>query len=156
VVIEGWGQLLLFVLLGLLLFALPGVLPADAATRSGFVLAILFGIWPLSGFLIWLPTLAEGRVALQQVKALDEELSELGRKEEAASAPAFGDGWQRLELVGVVHAYHREAEEGGFVLGPLDLTLSRGTILFLVGGNGSGKTTLAKLLLGLYVPEAGE
>jgi putative ATP-binding cassette transporter len=156
VVIEGWGQLLLFALLGLLLFALPGILPLDAPTRSGFVLAILFGIWPLSGFLIWLPTLAEGRVALQQVKALDEELSEAGSNDEAASRPAFGEGWQRLELAGVVHAYHREGEEGGFVLGPLDLTLSRGSVLFLVGGNGSGKTTLAKLLIGLYAPEAGD
>jgi putative ATP-binding cassette transporter len=31
-----------------------------------------------------------------------------------------------------------------------------GELLFLVGGNGSGKTTLAKLLTGLYAPEAGE
>jgi putative ATP-binding cassette transporter len=28
-------------------------------------------------------------------------------------------------------------------------------LVFLVGGNGSGKTTLAKLLTGLYIPEAG-
>ena len=31
-----------------------------------------------------------------------------------------------------------------------------GELVFLIGGNGSGKTTLAKLLVGLYVPEAGE
>ena len=31
-----------------------------------------------------------------------------------------------------------------------------GEIVFIVGGNGSGKTTLAKLIVGLYIPEAGE
>jgi putative ATP-binding cassette transporter len=41
------------------------------------------------------------------------------------------------------------------MLGPIDFTLYSGELLFLTGGNGSGKTTLAKILTGLYVPEAG-
>ena len=41
-------------------------------------------------------------------------------------------------------------------LGPIDLTLDAGELLFLVGGNGSGKSTLAKLITGFYVPESGE
>ena len=39
---------------------------------------------------------------------------------------------------------------------PIDLTLSPGELVFIVGGNGSGKSTLAKLITGLYVPDAGE
>src|SRR5206468_2930714 len=61
-----------------------------------------------------------------------------------------------LELVGVVHGYRREGEVEGFTLGPVDLTLRPGELVFLAGGNGSGKTTLAKVLTGLYAPEAGE
>ncbi len=41
------------------------------------------------------------------------------------------------------------------MLGPLDLEFRRGEVLLLVGANGSGKTTLAKVLTGLYPPEAG-
>ncbi len=48
------------------------------------------------------------------------------------------------------HAYRREGEPRGFHLGPLDLTLRPGEIVFIAGGNGSGKTTLAKILTGLY------
>jgi putative pyoverdin transport system ATP-binding/permease protein len=44
---------------------------------------------------------------------------------------------------------------GGFSIGPLDLTINRGETIFLVGGNGSGKTTTLKLLTGLYVPQSG-
>ena len=38
----------------------------------------------------------------------------------------------------------------------LDLTLPRGGILGFLGPNGAGKTTSLRILLGLYVPDAGE
>lgn len=40
-------------------------------------------------------------------------------------------------------------------LGPLDLTITAGTSLAIVGNNGSGKTTLVKLLCRLYEPTTG-
>jgi putative ATP-binding cassette transporter len=61
-----------------------------------------------------------------------------------------------VELSGITHAYRKEGEDQSFMLGPLDLKLSPGEILFITGGNGSGKTTLAKILVGLYVPQSGE
>jgi len=42
-----------------------------------------------------------------------------------------------------------------FALGPVNLTITRGETLFIVGENGCGKTTLIKLLLGLYSPNQG-
>jgi putative ATP-binding cassette transporter len=42
-----------------------------------------------------------------------------------------------------------------FSVGPIDLEINKGEILFIIGGNGSGKTTLAKLMAGLYVPDEG-
>ena len=44
----------------------------------------------------------------------------------------------------------------GDVLQQIDLTLSPGEVIALVGENGSGKTTLIKLLCRLYDPSAGE
>ena len=40
------------------------------------------------------------------------------------------------------------AERGGFRLGPIDLTVSRGDRLLLAGANGTGKTTLLAAMLG--------
>ena len=64
--------------------------------------------------------------------------------------------WTTVELRGVAHGYYRETENSRFTLGPIDLKLTPGELVFITGGNGSGKTTLAKLLIGLYKPEAGE
>ncbi len=50
---------------------------------------------------------------------------------------------------------HPPAEEKGFLLGPINLSLQPGEITYIVGGNGSGKSTLAKLITGLYTPQNG-
>jgi putative ATP-binding cassette transporter len=61
----------------------------------------------------------------------------------------------RLELRGIVHHYPGSTDDSRFTLGPVDLTVRQGEILFIVGGNGSGKTTLGLVMLGLYEPESG-
>ncbi len=42
-----------------------------------------------------------------------------------------------------------------FLMGPVNLSIRQGEVLFIVGGNGCGKSTLLKLLTGLYFPLAG-
>jgi zinc transport system ATP-binding protein len=44
---------------------------------------------------------------------------------------------------------------GRQILSGVDLTVSRGEIVTLIGLNGSGKSTLARILLGLLQPDAG-
>ena len=66
-------------------------------------------------------------------------------------------GFRSITLSQVSYTYHSPNEdEEGFHLGPIDLQVSPGEVLFIVGGNGSGKTTLAKILTGLYTPHSGE
>lgn len=155
---NSWGQALFFILIGLILFvshSLPGV---NTQTLIGYTLVILYMMTPLQMILTLIPTFANASVAMQKVEKLGLTLHEsAGSEEQEASVPSVtGPAWRGLELVGVTHTYQREGEPGGFTLGPIDLKLEAGELLFITGGNGSGKTTLAKLLLGLYVPEEGE
>jgi putative ATP-binding cassette transporter len=55
----------------------------------------------------------------------------------------------------VCYAFPAPPSATPFALGPIDLTIEAGKLVFIVGENGSGKTTLVKLLLGLYEPQAG-
>jgi putative ATP-binding cassette transporter len=91
-----------------------------------------------------------------------ERIEELGltltatKHEELTSITSTSTAWRQLELIDVTHSYRRDGATTDFQLGPINLTLSPGELIFLIGGNGSGKTTLIKLLMGLYEPESGE
>jgi putative ATP-binding cassette transporter len=149
-----WGQFLLFVVLGVLLFGGASLGIVNRQILDGFILAVLFLIGPLQGILGQLPQISRANIALQKIERLGLTLAESGL--EATAAEAVPAGWRRLELRGVTHVYPRPEKDEVFTLGPLDLALSPGELVFITGGNGSGKTTLAKLLVGLYPPESGE
>jgi putative ATP-binding cassette transporter len=153
---RSWGQVLVFVLLGLLLFMRPSVLALDQNVLTGFVLTLLFLTTPLEVILNALPTLSRAKVAAGKVQALGLSLAANATEPAGALTAVSGMRLDRLELSGVTHTYFREREDENFVLGPIDLKFNPGDLVFLIGGNGSGKTTLLKLITGLYVPEAGE
>jgi putative ATP-binding cassette transporter len=151
-----WGQVLLFLLIGVVLFALPRYGNFDGAVITGSTLAILFLMGPLSATLSLFPALTRANVSLKKVEQLGISLQKQ-KEPDGAGAPALPKaGWSSIELAGVTHAYHNEREEENFTLGPIDLTFRPGEVVFIIGGNGSGKTTLVKLITALYTPEAGE
>jgi putative ATP-binding cassette transporter len=152
-----WGQLLVFVVIGLLIFSLAGWISADRAVLSGFTLSVLYLMTPLQVIMNTLPNMGRASVALHNVEELGLSLTPSKTENYAdekllASVPL----WESIELSDVTHTYQREGEESPFILGPVNLTFRAGELVFLTGGNGSGKTTLAKLMIGLYTPEAGE
>jgi putative pyoverdin transport system ATP-binding/permease protein len=151
-----WGQALVYVVLGLLVFVLPRFQPMDARTLLGFAVILFQLMTPLEMLMNALPQFGRAAASARAVEELGIALETERREREAADEAAARPDWGRLELRGVTHAYRRENEAESFLLGPIDLALSPGELVFLVGGNGSGKTTLAKLLVGLYAPESGE
>jgi putative ATP-binding cassette transporter len=155
-VVGGWTRLLFLLCIGLVVFALPRWYAIDPRALTGATLTLLFALSPLEQVLGTLPLLARARVALRKVEDVGLSLGAAGSEAEAEAPADTAPPWDRLELRGVTHSYRREQEDEAFVLGPVDLHLAPGEVLFLVGGNGSGKTTLAKLLTGLYLPEEGE
>jgi len=153
---QSWSHLLYFALIGLILFLVPTLGAFDKPTLTGYVITTLYLMGPLAGVLTSLSMFGRARVALEKVQALGISLGQHSTEECPLDQQANTHAFERLELSGVVHAYHREQEDDNFVLGPIDLSFRPGELVFLVGGNGSGKSTLAKIITGLYLPEAGE
>lgn len=155
IVAQNWSQLLFFTLIGLILFLLPRVEHISPHALTGYVVATLYLMGPLSGVLGNLSIFGRASAALRKVNDLGLALQTSVIDDTPATRvpPARFD---RMELVNVTHAYRREKEDHPFMLGPINLTFRSGEMVFLVGGNGSGKSTLAKIITGLYAPEAGE
>ncbi|MEM7712209.1 MAG: cyclic peptide export ABC transporter [Cyanobacteria bacterium P01_A01_bin.68] len=151
----GVGNLLFFLLVGLLLFALPRIAAISPGILSAYILTVTYLMLPMQSILDKLQALSKATVALQKIERMGLVLA--GNKENyIESKKADIKTFSKIELKQVVHAYPGEDKESRFSLGPVDLSFKPGEIIFIVGGNGSGKSTLAKLITGLYIPEAGE
>lgn len=170
-----WGNILFYLVIGAVLFLLPYVseaasglaeivgmklkgLPISFEIRSetirGYCLTVLYMMSPLAILMDGLPALAAGNIALKKTEALGCDVME---SEPEKSEPILPYSHSAvLKFSGVTHRFVREGEDSPFTLGPFDLALHPGEVVFLTGGNGCGKTTLAMLLVGLYLPEQGE
>jgi putative ATP-binding cassette transporter len=146
------GELVYFVSIGVLLFALPRWLTMPPGTLAGAVITLLFMSPSLIEALHFLPHVSQARIALNKIQRLEKKLPEEGTREGAAFA---SHQTLHLELQSIQHRYKSE-QDRHFVLGPLDLSIQGGEIVYVVGGNGSGKSTLAMILLGLYRADEGE
>ncbi|KRR11254.1 cyclic peptide transporter [Bradyrhizobium jicamae] len=152
------GTMLFFVVIGVALTLRPFLWPdSPAAVSSGFVLVLLYMRGPIDQVIGILPSLGRAQVAMRRIADLSEQFST--PEQDLLVAPSTApDGSRRIEAIelrGVSYGFRAVPGSEPFVLGPIDLHVRRGDIVFIVGENGSGKTTLIKLLLGLYAPHGG-
>ena len=152
---EGWAQLAFFGFIGCVLFVIPAFHELGPSTQAGIVLVVLYLNSPLDVLMTWLPTLGRARASLSKIESLFPVLDACAKSEGPARRALDGPPCNELRLEGLAYEYPPEPDAAGFVLGPLELALRPGEIVFLAGGNGSGKTTLVKLLSGLYPPSSG-
>jgi putative pyoverdin transport system ATP-binding/permease protein len=153
---QNWSHFLFFALIGLILFLLPEISHLSAKTLTGYVVTTLYLMGPLAGVMSSLSLFGRANVALEKVNKLGVSLAQGSTEVCAIDQNQTEITFENLELVNVMHSYHRETEDSHFSLGPINLRFRPGELVFLVGGNGSGKSTLAKIITGLYVPESGE
>lgn len=152
---SSWTHVLYFLFIGMILFALPDLQHVSLATLSGFTVTALYIRAPINILLDAHPIFKRATISLEKVEELGLTFSNFAA-EGAAAAELSAGPWGRIDLAGVTHEFYHERDDRRFALGPVDLTIYPGEIVFVVGGNGSGKTTFAKLLTGLYSPAGGE
>ena len=151
--VNSWAQTLVFVLMGLIVFVPYAWIKLEPLQLTAFILILLFMIGPLLIVMSSVPAFSKAKIALDKLAELDLSLDKFAAEAEAEDTKTAATDWGTLTLSQVKHSYGDG--DHTFVLGPVDLNLRAGELVFLTGGNGSGKTTLAKMITGLYVPEAG-
>ncbi|MCQ9427298.1 cyclic peptide export ABC transporter [Pseudomonas sp. LJDD11] len=156
VVAKTFGSMLFFVVIGLAL-AFQAYWPnADKSVMSGFVLVLLYMKGPLEHLIGTLPIISRAQIAFRRIAELSEQFSSPEPHLLLQDKQSKPRTIQSLELRDVQYAFPAVEGNEPFRLGPVNLHIEQGEIVFIVGENGCGKTTLIKLLLGLYPPHKGE
>ena len=151
-----FASFMVSLLLFAVVFTVPVVVDESGPRIHELATAVLFLFGSVGELATTVPVLGRFDASVSNLYDLEERLDR---------AVAVADGlppveglreFKRIELEGVRFRYVDDAKQTTFTVGPIDLTLHGGELLFIVGGNGSGKSTLLKLLTGLYRPDAGQ
>lgn len=143
-----------YIILGAIVFVLPSIVEAESQVINELSSAVLFIFGPIGMIVGAVPVLQRANVAAQNIRILEESL----RNEVAESTDPSGPAIVSEKIIEMKNAYYYYKDKDGkitFPVGPVDLTIHKGEMLFIIGGNGSGKSTMLKMLTGLYVPDEG-
>ncbi|MCM3439298.1 cyclic peptide export ABC transporter [Metabacillus halosaccharovorans] len=151
------GELLFVLVIGCVVFVFPEIFKQmDQIMLSNYVFVFLYMTGPVNQLLDSVPHFAQIRVSWDRIKQMNKELNSL--EEYPTDGHNFnGSESVQLRLNDVTYSYNgaNDITHSSFEVGPINYEFRSGTIVFITGGNGSGKSTFAKLLTGLYEPDAG-
>lgn len=151
---NNYGGLMSFFAIGGLAFVYLNYHPITNSEITAAVMVLLYVTGPMAVLLNFTPQIARTRIALRKIKNLYGELPDENIPDAAAPLPE----WETYRLRAVRYRHRGAADVNGreFEVGPIDLDIRRGEILFITGGNGSGKSTLMKLISQHYRADSGE
>lgn len=143
-----YGSVFVIVYLGYAALALP------QATVVPFVIGALFLSGPIAFIVSAARQVGVGTASLRHLQRVGLDLARETAKRTPDAAAAPLDAWECIRLDNVSYSYAGDAESR-VALGPVDLEVRRGEMVFIVGGNGSGKSTLLLVLSSLLTPHTG-
>lgn len=165
-----FSQTAFYLLLGTMVFVVPILTSGYSDEVQKSTTAVLFIIGPISGLIGSIPIFENASAAAEAIMDLERHLKKLsgveietdeeGRPVNETGTPA-SSRYAKFKTIELRKAVFRYDPPNGdptdsFSIGPIDLTITRGEVLFITGGNGSGKSTLLRVLTGLYPLHEGQ
>jgi len=151
-----FAQAFFYILLGTMVFIVPALDQAVLTNVAKITAIILFIIMPLGDAVGTFEVVNRATVAVKNLTNLEQKLREnTYTPQHDNSVQKVFANFKQLTFKDLFFSYNDDKGKNQFRIGPIDLNVNRGEIIFIIGGNGSGKSTLIKLLTGLYRPESG-
>ena len=150
-VANSYGDLLFFFAIGAIAFVFVNYHEISSTDLMAVVMVLLYITGPIAIILNTLPRMSMAAISLRKIEKILGELPEQNEVER----PLRHRDWHALSFVGAGYQHRSDQAHDGFTVGPLDFTIRKGEVTFIVGGNGSGKSTLCKMLSLHYPPANG-
>lgn len=144
----------LYFVIAAIMFVLPALGILERSDVIAYVVVILFISGPINNIINLQQAYTRFMVANTRIKRFKSDFQL--DTEDAEKNLIVDNNFQSIEFKDVCFAYENKDDEEMFALGPVNLEINKGEVLFIVGGNGSGKSTFINVLTGLYKPSIGE
>ena len=151
---EAWSMAVLYGAIFLIVYLGYALLGLTQDTVIHFVIGAVFLGGPV-GFIVSAGRqVAVGTASLRHLERMGLDTADETPETSSAAGPHARDDWSQIRMQDVCYSYpgHADAKP---TIGPVDLAIARGEMVFIVGGNGSGKSTLLLLLSSLIAPQQG-
>ena len=157
------GSMVYFLLIGFVSFYFDRIFLLEDSVKTAYLLLLVFLYSPLVGLVTTVPSITRALISVRCVTEIKSCLSNNLEKSCKILPHASFDAsvqWKTITFKRVSYSYASDSNfsddsESVYKLGPVDLTITAGDLIFVTGGNGSGKSTLGKLLTGIYLPTHG-
>ena len=141
-----FGETTFNLMMGFVVFVVPVYAPTVSAELVKISAALLFMATPIFGLMQSLTMLRAAEAAAGRMMSLAGELEALVESGSEGPVEQASTDFNEIRMEGVEFTFPAPAGEKPFTLGPLDVSIRRGEVIFVTGGNGSGKSTFIKLL----------
>ena len=148
----GHGRVLVYTLLPILVFVIPSISEVHTDNIYKVSSTILFITGPIAIIINVIPVLNRVHLSIDELIDLEKEMDSAINNESQNNDCCFPD-FNEITMQNLSFSYPEHTSD--FVAGPFNEKITKGELLFIVGGNGSGKSTYLKLLTGLYYPDKG-
>lgn len=145
---------------GIVVFIFPlliGKVNVNDLRQLLFIVFYLVG--PFGIIMNSIPSITQIRVNLKRINTLTKDLEQNAEIAPQSVLPE-NKKYTKIQLK-QVQFHYTENQTGSnpgeieFTLGPIDMEVGTGEIVYITGGNGSGKSTLGKIMTGLYQIQEG-
>ncbi len=152
-----FSEVFLYILLGSIIFIIPHFIPEKNSEVIKIVATTLFIIGPLTMTSALIPTISKASIAAKSLYDLELILDKNQKNlvQPIEKAEPIKSNFNTIELKKLEFHYLDKDKSELFAIGPIDLEIKKGELIFIIGGNGSGKSTFIKALIGLYFPHKG-
>lgn len=148
-------EVILFMGIGVFIYAIDYMPAVTKESFGDYLLVLLFTVAPLATVSGFLKHIKRTQISLSKIEQIGISLEVESTTQEVRVDLS---SWKPMSqpLFCFINVEFNYGADESFSIGPLNMEVNRGEIVYIVGGNGSGKTTFIKLLTGLYQATRGE
>ncbi len=157
--IQQIGEVLFYALIASVLFFSNYFIDESKESVFKYVFILLYLQGGINSIMVIIPQIVNARVSSNKINQLRQDLNDERFDNYIETSQLSIAEFKELEIFDLSFKYAetnvKKEADNEFSIGPVNLSLKKGEVVFIYGGNGSGKTTLINVILGILRSNSG-